>query len=103
MKLPLSLAVAGPAARAQFPALAVAAGFVVLRVGAVLVRPWPLALAVDHALGPDPAADPVVVLGLAAVGSVLLSAIIGLLDMASLRTVEGAAERIGASLRATMF
>jgi ABC-type multidrug transport system fused ATPase/permease subunit len=103
MKLPLSLAVAGPAARVQFPALAVAAGFVVLRVGAVLVRPWPLALAVDHALGPDPAADPVVVLGLAAVGSVFLSAIIGLLDMASLRTVEGAAERIGASLRATMF
>jgi ABC-type multidrug transport system fused ATPase/permease subunit len=87
----------------QLPALAAAAGLVVLRVGAVLVRPWPLALAVDHALGPDPAANPIVVLALAALAGVVLSAIIGLLDMASLRTVEGAAERIGASLRATMF
>ena len=103
MKLPLSLAVAGPAARVQLPALAAAAGLVVLRVGAVLVQPWPLALAVDHALGPDPAANPIVVLALAALAGVVLSAIIGLLDMASLRTVEGAAERIGASLRATMF
>ena len=33
----------------------------------------------------------------------LLSAAIGLLDMASLRMAEGAAERIGASLRAMMF
>lgn len=121
MKLPLSLAVAGPAARVELPALAAAAGLVVLRVGAVLLRPWPLALAVDHALNApaDPAtavspareaglagqlaAHPVLVLALAAAGSVILSAVVGLLDMASLRTVEGAAERIGASLRATMF
>ena len=121
MKLPLSLAVAGPAARPELPALAAASGLVVLRVGAVLLRPWPLALAVDHALRPtSPAqstatpsagsgfaaslgASPLVVLMLAAAASVLLSAIVGLLDMASLRTVEGAAERIGASLRATMF
>ncbi|WP_371402208.1 ABC transporter ATP-binding protein/permease [Kribbella sp. NBC_00662] len=120
MKLPLSLAVAGPAARPELPALAAAAGLVVLRVGAVLLRPWPLALAVDHALNPTAPgsglglgagaglgssiwASPVVVLVLAAVASVLLSAVVGLLDMASLRTVEGAAERIGASLRATMF
>ena len=121
MKLPLSLAVAGPAARPELPALAAASGLVVLRVGAVLLRPWPLALAVDHALRPtSPAqstatpsagsgfaaslgASPLVVLLLAAAASVLLSAIVGLLDMASLRTVEGAAERIGASLRATMF
>jgi ABC-type multidrug transport system fused ATPase/permease subunit len=114
MKLPLSLAVAGPTARPELPALAAAAGLVVLRVGAVLLRPWPLALAVDHALRPSPpteassvgtsvGAGPIVVLILAAAASVLLSAIVGLLDMASLRTVEGAAERIGASLRATMF
>ncbi|MFF0343324.1 ABC transporter ATP-binding protein [Kribbella sp. NPDC004875] len=139
MRLPLSLAVAGPAARAELPALAAAAGLVVLRVGAVLLRPWPLALAVDHALRPaaqstaltvSPAAgptaastavpatapatavsagghgwvaDPLVVLALAAAASVLLSAIVGLLDMAVLRSVEGAAERIGAGLRATMF
>ncbi|MER7247448.1 ABC transporter ATP-binding protein [Kribbella sp. NPDC000426] len=132
MKLPLSLAVAGPAARPELPALAAAAGLVVLRVGAVLLRPWPLALAVDHALSPSSTqptatpgsgsgsssgsassaasgfaeslgANPLVVLVLAAAASVLLSAIVGLLDMASLRTVEGAAERIGAALRATMF
>ncbi|MFC6157359.1 ABC transporter ATP-binding protein [Kribbella jiaozuonensis] len=112
MKLPLSLAVAGPAARPELPALAAASGLVVLRVGAVLLRPWPLALAVDHALRPTASgsgvgsgiwASPVAVLVLAAVASVLLSAVVGLLDMASLRTVEGAAERIGASLRADMF
>ncbi|MFI5695277.1 ABC transporter ATP-binding protein [Kribbella sp. NPDC051586] len=107
MKLPLSLAVAGPAARVELPALAAASGLVVLRVGAVLLRPWPLALAVDHALRPTQAdtvaSNPIAVLVLAAAAGVLLSAIVGLLDMASLRTVEGAAERIGASLRATMF
>jgi ATP-binding cassette, subfamily B, bacterial len=105
MKLPLSLTVAGPAARAQFPALAAAAGLVVLRVGVVLLRPWPLALAVDHALDDRTAGgpDPLLVLGLAAAAGVLLSGAIGLLDMGSLRAAEGAAERIGAALRATMF
>jgi ATP-binding cassette subfamily B protein len=102
MKLPLSLTVAGPAARVQLPALAAAAGLVVLRVGAVLLRPWPLALAVDHALS-GTSDNPLTVLIFAAVATVVLSAAIGLLDMASLRTVEGAAERIGAGLRATMF
>ncbi|GAB2566049.1 ABC transporter ATP-binding protein [Kribbella endophytica] len=102
MKLPLSLTVAGPAARVQLPALAAAAGLVVLRVGVVLLRPWPLALAVDHALSGTPD-NPLTVLVSAAVATVVLSAAIGLLDMASLRTVEGAAERIGAGLRATMF
>jgi ATP-binding cassette subfamily B protein len=102
MKLPLSLTVAGPAARVQLPALAAAAGLVVLRVGAVLLRPWPLALAVDHALS-GTSDSPLTVLIFAAVATVVLSAAIGLLDMASLRTVEGAAERIGAGLRATMF
>lgn len=114
MKLPLPLTVAGPAARVQTPALAAAAGLVVLRVGVVLLRPWPLALAVDHALDGSPAPsdagpfdlagiDPLTVLVLAGAATVLLSAAIGLLDMASLRTAEGAAERIGAALRATMF
>jgi len=105
MKLPLSLVVAGPAARVQRPALAAAAGLVVLRVGAVLLRPWPLALAVDYALAPEPQTglDPVLLLALSALAGVLLSTVIGLLDMASLQAAEGAAERIGASLRATMF
>ncbi|GAA1533882.1 ABC transporter ATP-binding protein [Kribbella lupini] len=102
MKLPLSLTVAGPAARVQLPALAAAAGLVVLRVGVVLLRPWPLALAVDHALSGTPD-NPPAVLVFAALATVVLSAAIGLLDMAGLRIVEGAAERIGAGLRATMF
>jgi ABC-type multidrug transport system fused ATPase/permease subunit len=105
MNLPLPLAVAGPAARSELPALAAAAGLVVLRVGAVLLRPWPLALAVDHALRPTTplSVSPLVILVLAAGAGIVLSAVIGLLDMAGVRTVEGAAERIGASLRATMF
>ncbi len=102
MKLPLSLTVAGPAARVQLPALAAAAGLVVLRVGVVLLRPWPLALAVDHALSGTPE-NPLTVLVLAALATVVLSAAIDLLDKASLRIVERAAERIGAGLRATMF
>ncbi|MEN3266338.1 MAG: hypothetical protein V7646_3232, partial [Pseudonocardia sp.] len=40
MKLPLSLSVAGPAARSQAPALAAAAGLVVVQVGVSLLRPW---------------------------------------------------------------
>jgi hypothetical protein len=40
---------------------------------------------------------------LAGAATILLSAAIGLLDTASLRTAEGAAERIGAALRATTF
>jgi ABC-type multidrug transport system fused ATPase/permease subunit len=107
MKLPLPLTVAGPAARVQLPALAAAAGLVVLRVGVLLLRPWPLALAVDHALAGTPGSwaglDPPAILVLAGAATILLSAAIGLLDMAGLRTAEGAAERIGASLRATMF
>jgi ABC-type multidrug transport system fused ATPase/permease subunit len=109
MKLPLSLTVAGPATRVQAPALAAAAGLVVLRVGVVLLRPWPLALAVDHALDGTPmrgflaGADPMTLLVLTGAATILLSAAIGLLDMASLRTAEGAAERIGAALRATTF
>ena len=49
MKLPLPLTVAGPAAREHVPALSLATGLIVLQVGVVLLFPWPLALAIDHA------------------------------------------------------
>ncbi len=112
MKAPLSLSVAGPAVRSHSPALAVAAALVVLQVGVTLLRPWPLALAVDYALGGRPLTGrleflagmpPAELLILAAAATVVLTVLDGLLEMATLRTAEGAAERIGAALRATMF
>jgi ABC-type multidrug transport system fused ATPase/permease subunit len=112
MKLPLSLSVAGPSARKHAPALAAAAGLVVLQVGVSLLAPWPLALAIDYALGGKTATgrlaflagiQPEKLLVLAAAAAVTLTIIGGLLDMASLRVAEGASERIGTELRATMF
>ncbi|HZO63544.1 MAG TPA: ABC transporter ATP-binding protein [Kribbellaceae bacterium] len=104
-----TLRVAGPAARAHSARLAAASGLVLLRTAAVLLRPWPLALAVDHALTGDGAlpvvgiSSPVLILVLAGLAVVALSGLLGLLDMAAERYAEGAAERIGADLRATVF
>jgi ATP-binding cassette, subfamily B, bacterial len=112
MKVPLSLSVASPSVRSHSSALATAAILVVLQVGITLLRPWPLALAVDHALGGKPLTGPLEFLAgmqparllvLAAAATVVLTTVDGLLDMATLRTAEGAAERIGTALRATMF
>jgi ATP-binding cassette subfamily B protein len=112
MKLPLPLTVAGPAVRAHIPALSVAAGLIVLQVGVVLLFPWPLALAIDHALDGKPltglleplaGTDPKTLLVLAAISTVALSALAGLLDWASIRISEGAAQRIGATLRSAVF
>jgi ABC-type multidrug transport system fused ATPase/permease subunit len=112
MKLPLSLSVAGPSARKHAPALALAAGVVILQVGVSLLGPWPLALAIDYALGGKPATGRLAFLGgippakllvMAAAISVVITIVDGLLSMASLRIAEGASERIGAELRTTMF
>ncbi len=112
MKVPLSLSVASPSVRSHSSALATAATLVVLQVGITLLRPWPLALAVDHALGGKPLTGPLEFLAgmqparmlvLAAAATVVLTTVDGLLEMATLRTAEGAAERIGTALRATMF
>ncbi|WUJ74622.1 ABC transporter ATP-binding protein/permease [Kribbella soli] len=112
MKAPLSLSVAGPSVRPHSPALAAAATLVVLQVGITLLRPWPLALAVDYALGGRPltghleflagmgSAKLLVLAGAASVG---LTIVDGLLELVIMQTAEGAAERIGAALRATMF
>jgi ATP-binding cassette, subfamily B, bacterial len=81
-------------------------------VGVSLLAPWPLALAIDYALGQKTATgrlaflsgiEPTKLLVLAAAAAVALTIIGGLLDMASMRVAEGAAERIGAELRTTMF
>jgi ATP-binding cassette subfamily B protein len=81
----------------------------VLRIGADLVRPWPLALAVDYALDARPLdsrlswATPEIVLVTAGLATVLVTAVGGRLDMMATRSGERAAERIGARLRATVF
>src|SRR3954447_26220528 len=112
MKAPLSLSVAGPSVRHHSPALAAAAILVVLQVGVTLLRPWPLALAVDYALGGKPltghfaflaGTPPARLLVLAGAASVVLIVVDGLLELVIMRTAEGAAERIGTALRATMF
>jgi ATP-binding cassette subfamily B protein len=106
---PLTLRVAAPAARPYVPALAGSAALALLRAGVLLAEPWPLALAVDHAINHRPlggllnGVPPLVLLILAGVALVLLNATVGLLDVAGTLCGERAAERIGASLRQAMF
>ena len=92
--------------------LAGAGALVLVQVALVLAKPWPLALAVDHALSKDAPPlslplvgelTPTVVLVLAGVAAVLVSGLLGLLDMALERVSEGTAERIGADLRVRIF
>lgn len=109
--LPTALRVARPSTRREWAWLGGASAVELVRIAAVLARPWPLALAVDHALDPRPAAEslgwlpgqPVGVLVLAAVAGALLTGLVGLLDMTSDRLVGGAVERIGANLRGSLF
>ena len=101
MPITSAATVAGPAVRAEAPALAAGAGLNVLQVGVSLARPWPLAYAVDQVIGaehPRPA-----LLALAAAATVALSAVGGLLDMAGALSVDRAAERVGARLRTRLF
>jgi ATP-binding cassette, subfamily B, bacterial len=104
--------VAGPPARAQSGALSGAALCGVARVGVELARPWPLALAVDHAIEHRPFTGPLSplggvspgwLLGIAGVSVVGLTAVAGLLDMVADRSAERAAERIAAALRWQVF
>ncbi len=110
--LPLALRVAAPVARPYSWRLAGAGALVLVQVALVLAKPWPLALAVDHALSADapPLSLPLVgelspaaVLVLAAITAVVLSGLLGLLDMVLERVSEGTAERIGADLRVRIF
>jgi ATP-binding cassette, subfamily B, bacterial len=100
--------------RAERPALTLSCVLSVLRIGVELARPWPLALAIDYALGDATQADPVrpswlvevsptallVACGLA---TVVLTAVSGLLDMGAVTAAEKAAERIGGDLRDRLF
>jgi ATP-binding cassette, subfamily B, bacterial len=98
---PLAVTVAGPAVRAEAPALAAGAGLNVLQVVVALAQPWPLAFAVDHVIGAENPRP--VLLVVAAAATVGLTAVGGLLDMGSVMCVERAAERMGARLRARLF
>jgi ATP-binding cassette subfamily B protein len=73
----------------------------VLQVVLALAQPWPLAYAVDQVIGAE---NPRPILLVVAAGATVgLSAVSGLVDMASVMSVERAAERMGARLRARLF
>src|SRR3954469_15877089 len=89
-----------------------AAGPAAAETACSLLRPWPLALAVDGALGGRrsggiaglvPDWGPVPMLVTAAVATVALSVAEGVLDGVSGGLAERAAERIGGALRAAVF
>jgi ATP-binding cassette subfamily B protein len=112
MPLPLALSVAAPAARPHVPALVGAAVLALVQAGVMLAEPWPLALAVDHAINHEPltgglawldGVSPLALLVAAGVALVLLNAVVGLLDVAGTLCGERAAERIGATLRQDIF
>ncbi|MCU1617316.1 MAG: transporter related [Frankiales bacterium] len=107
-----ALRVARPYVRPQRVRLAVAAGAGVLEIGCQLLAPWPLALAVDHALGHRPLTGPDAVLRgltptalLVSAGAALLAVTLlgGLLDLCTTVASQGAAERIGGAMREAVF
>jgi ABC-type multidrug transport system fused ATPase/permease subunit len=112
MPLPLALTVAAPAARPHVPALAGAAALALVRAAVTLAQPWPLALAIDHAVNHRPmtgvlawlnGTGAMTVLVIGGVALVALNATVGLLDVAGTLSGERAAERIGATLRRDVF
>ncbi len=112
MRLPLALRVAAPAARPHLPSLAGAAVLSLVRAGVTLAEPWPLAIAVDHAIDRAPLTgalarfgtlSPLELLIAAGVALVVLNAVVGVLDIAVALCGERAAERIGATLRQDVF
>jgi ATP-binding cassette subfamily B protein len=108
-----ALRVALPYVRRVAGPLALAAGATTVQIGCQLLAPWPLALAVDHALDGRPLRGwPAEVLSgvsstgllvVAAVASVLLTVVGGVLDVCSVAVAESAAERIGGALRSAVF
>ncbi|MGL5810010.1 MAG: ABC transporter ATP-binding protein [Nocardioides sp.] len=95
--------------RAHRWALGGASALAVVRIAADLARPWPLALAIDHAIDGRPAPGPLAgvpapgLLVLAGVATVLLTSLAGLLESANVSVGEKTAERIGAELRGEVF
>ena len=85
MKLPSALEVVAPSAQPHARRLGVAGVVVLLEVGVTLLRPWPLAIAVDVAIDdrPGPSWLPsvpgdVLLVVLAGVASVLITACVGI-------------------------
>src|SRR3954452_11308205 len=103
------LRLALPYALPEAGGLALAGGPAAAEVACSLLRPWPLALAVDGALGGRrpggilSGLGPVPLLAVAAAATVALSVAAGLLDGLSGGLAERAAERIGGALRAAVF
>jgi ATP-binding cassette subfamily B protein len=108
-----ALRVALPYVRPESGPLALSAGATTVQIGCQLLAPWPLALAVDHALDGRPLRGwPAEVLSgmsgigllvVAAVAGVLLTVVGGLLDVCAVSVAERAAERIGGALRLAAF
>ncbi len=105
MPVPTAIRVAGAAVTAERRAFAVSTTLGVVGVALELARPWPLALAVDHAFAGRPlfGLAPGAVLVLAGLAVVVLSAFAGLVDMHAELAAERGAERIGARLRQQVF
>jgi ATP-binding cassette subfamily B protein len=101
-----------PVLRGDIGALAGASALGTLAVGAQLLQPWPISIVVDHAIEGRPFSGPLAglqslspsgVLLLAALATIGLAALAGLLDGWSMRLAEGATERIGGRLRQHVF
>ena len=96
--------------RRQARSLSLSAALSVVRIGAELIRPWPLAIAVDYAIDGTPlpfdalsGISPQLLLIVCGIAVVLISIAAGLLDMFATRSAERAAERIGSQLRRSVF
>ncbi|MGY1642956.1 ABC transporter ATP-binding protein [Geodermatophilus sp. SYSU D00703] len=109
---PGALRVAAPFIRPQVGLLSLAAVAAVCQVATSLLSPWPLALAVDHALGGQPLHGPAGVLsGLGPVGLLVaagvallgLQAVGALLDVGTRVWAERAAERMAGAMRSALF
>ena len=107
-----ALRVATPYVRPEARRLTLAAVCSCLEVACQLLAPWPLALAVDHALGGLPLEGPAEVLsGLGTTGllivagaaTVLITAASGLLDLSADVNATKAAERMGLAIRRDVF
>jgi ATP-binding cassette subfamily B protein len=112
MPAPGTLSVAAPYLRPERGRLALSVGLATVEIGCRLLAPWPLALAIDNALGGRPLTGPTQVLSglgstgllvVAGVAMLLLTTVSGLLDTFSSALAERAAERVGGAMRTAAF
>ena len=101
-----------PALHGDMGSLAGASGLGVAGVAAQLLQPWPLSIVVDHAIEQRPftgvltpleGMHPGGILFLAALATVGLAGLAGLLDAWGMVLAEGATERAGGRLRSLVF